>query len=53
MQQYYEEKMNFFFIQWQTAVDTNKPIAAAHHMREYLNYREMYDTQQRMQQQQA
>tara|TARA_R110000737_G_scaffold310582_1_gene319243 strand:- start:173 stop:328 length:156 start_codon:yes stop_codon:yes gene_type:complete len=50
MQNYYEEKMNFFFLQWQTAVDADKPIAAAHHMQDYLNYKEMNDMQLRKQQ---
>ena len=50
MQNYYEEKMKFFFLQWQIAVDADKPIAAAHHMQDYLNYKEMNDMQLRKQQ---
>lgn len=50
MTDYYEQKMKFFFLQWQTAVDTDKPIAAAQHMQNYLNYKQMFDMRERLQQ---
>ena len=42
MKAYYEEKMNFHYKQWQSVVDDNL-AKAAYHMREYLNYKEMFD----------
>jgi len=44
MQNYYTKKAEFHYTEWQIAMDNNKEKAAAHHMREYLNYKEMYDT---------
>ncbi len=35
--------MDYHFLQYQLAVDANKEKASAHHMQEYLNYKEMYD----------
>ena len=52
MSNYYTKKAEFHYTEWQIAMDNNKEKAAAHHMQEYINYQEMYDTQQRMQQQQ-
>lgn len=41
MKNYHEEKMNFHYKQWELAMDANKPNAAAQHMQDYLNYKEM------------
>jgi spore coat polysaccharide biosynthesis protein SpsF (cytidylyltransferase family) len=43
MKNYYEEKMNFHFKEYQLSVDAKKDKAAAHHMREYLNYKQMHE----------
>ena len=43
MKNYYENKMNFHFKEYQLSVDSNKTKAAEYHMREYLNYKEMFD----------
>ena len=55
MKAYYEEKMNFHYKQWQLAINNDiakaehdigeysAPFKAAYHMREYLNYKEMFD----------
>ena len=43
MKNYYEGKMNFHFKEYQLSVDSNKTKAAEYHMREYLNYKEMFD----------
>ena len=53
MSNYYAKKAEFHYAEWQIAIDTNKEKAAAYHMREYINYREMCDMQERMQQQQV
>ena len=38
---YYQNKSDFHHKEWQIAQDAGKEKAAAHHMREYLNYQEM------------
>jgi len=43
MKNYYEDKMNFHFKEYQLSVDSNKTKSAEYHMREYLNYKEMFD----------
>ena len=35
--------MEFHFKEYQLCVDGNKPKAAEHHMKEYLNYQFMYE----------
>jgi len=44
MKNYYENKMNFHFKEYQLSVDSNKKKAAEYHMLEYLNYKEMFDS---------
>ena len=46
MKNFYKEKMEFHFKEYQLSVDSNKEKAAAHHMREYLNYQEMVKQQE-------
>jgi len=43
MKNYYKEKMDFHFKEYQLSVDSNKEKASAYHMREYLNYKAMFD----------
>ena len=43
MNNFYKNKMEFHFKQWNLAQDTNKQKAIDFHMQEYLNYKEMYD----------
>jgi len=43
MTNWYEEKMNFHYRQWELSKDTKKEKAAEFHMQEYLNYKDMYD----------
>ena len=38
---YYKNKSDFHRKEWKIAQDAGKKKAAAHHMREYLNYQEM------------
>ena len=45
MQNFYKEKMDFHFKEYQLSVDSNKEKAAEHHMTEYLNYQAMYENQ--------
>ncbi len=40
---YYKKKMDFHLEQYQLAIDANKEKASAHHMREYLNYEQMFN----------
>jgi len=40
---YYESKMNDAYKQWQIAVDTDKPISAKVHKKDYENYKELRD----------
>ena len=47
MIRYYESKMNNSHRQWQIAFDTDKPIAADIHMKDYLNYKELYENRMR------
>jgi len=46
MKNFYKDKMEFHFKEYQLCVDGNKPKAAEHHMREYLNYQEMVKQQE-------
>jgi len=43
MKNYYKQKMDFHFKEYQLSVDSNKEKASAYHMREYLNYKAMFD----------
>ena len=43
MKNWYEKKAEFHYKQWELAQDSNKEKAAAHHMAEHLNYKEMSD----------
>lgn len=45
---FYKSKMDFHFKEYQLSLDASKQKAADHHMQEYLNYKEMYDTRLRM-----
>jgi len=45
MKNFYKSKMEFHFKEYQLCVDSNKPKAAEHHMKEYLTYQEMYERQ--------
>ena len=44
MVNYYKDKMDNSHKQWQVALETDKPIAADIHRKDYLNYKEMYET---------
>ena len=46
MKNYYKQKMEFHFKEYQLSVDSNKEKASAYHMREYLNYKEMFDNKE-------
>jgi hypothetical protein len=41
MNNWYQNKADFHFKEYQLAVDANKEKAAKHHMTEYLNYKEL------------
>jgi hypothetical protein len=43
MKNFYKSKMDFHFKEYSLCVENDKPKAAEHHMREYLNYQEMYE----------
>ena len=43
---FYKDKMEFHFKEYQLSVDSNKEKAAKHHMTEYLNYQEMLKQQE-------
>jgi hypothetical protein len=43
MKTFYEKKAAFHFKEYQLSVDGDKPKAAEHHMREYLNYKELFE----------
>lgn len=43
MNNYYKRKMDFHFKRCQLSVDGNKDKSAQHHMKEYLNYKAMYE----------
>ena len=47
MSNFYQTKRDFHHKQWELAFNTDKPIAAAQHMKEYLNYQEMYEMQEK------
>lgn len=44
---YYEDKMNNAHIQWNLALETDKPIAAKTHMEDYLNYKALHEARLR------
>jgi hypothetical protein len=46
MRDYYKQKMDFHFKEYQLSVDSNKEKASAYYMREYLNYKEMFDNKE-------
>jgi|TARA_R110002020_G_scaffold296073_3_gene511730 hypothetical protein len=46
MKNFYKRKMEFHFKEYQLCIDSNKEKAAEHHMKEYLNYQEMYEQQE-------
>lgn len=43
MVNYYKSRMDNSYKQWQVALETNKPVATEIHMKDYLNYKEMYE----------
>lgn len=43
MSNFYKNKMEFHYKQWEISQESNKEKAAAFHMQEYLNYKEMDD----------
>jgi hypothetical protein len=38
---WYQNKADFYFKQWERAIEGGKTVAASKHMTEYLNYKEM------------
>ena len=43
MMEWYKNKKEFHYKQWELSQDSNKEKAAAFHMNEYINYSELYD----------
>jgi len=46
MKNFYKEKMEFHFKEYQISLELNKEKAAAFHMQEYLNYEQMFNQQE-------
>ena len=38
---WYQNKADFYFKQWERAIEAGKTVAASKHMKEYLTYKEM------------
>ena len=47
MKNFYKDKMEFHFKQYQLSLEGNKEKSAAFHMHEYTNYEEMLKQQER------
>lgn len=46
MKNFYKEKMEFHFKQYQLSLEANKEKSAAFHMQEYVNYEQMFKRQE-------
>ena len=44
MKEFYKNKMDFHHQQWELSFESSKEKAAAFHMQEYTNYKEMLDS---------